>query len=149
MALVQESVERVRLCLCLLDHAAEVGLVEPLVGAQVDAAGARRDRSDPVLGLQRVADLAHRERVEGQREAACDLGRHRDASAGKAHDDRIAELHALESRREMAAGVEAIAKERAHHPIVLDPLASRTSGETPDPLAGTTDRTASWLLAGR
>ena len=70
-------------CACSITTA-EVGLGEPFVRAEVDAAGTRRDGPDPVLGLKRVADLANRECVEGQRQATCDLGRHRDAAAGKA-----------------------------------------------------------------
>ena len=79
-----------------------------------------------------MADLADGERVERQGQPSRDLGRDRDATAREADDDRIAQVGALERRRETAPGIDAIVEERAHTWIV-GRIRTRS-------IVGTTDR---------
>ena len=124
---------------CACPIAGQIAFTEAFGRAQIDAPGAGRDCPDPVLGLEWVPDLAHCESIERQRKTACDLGRHDYAAAGEPDDDGVAELHPLESRREMAARIEAIPKERAHGADRARARRARASGETPDSSVGTTD----------
>jgi L-ascorbate metabolism protein UlaG (beta-lactamase superfamily) len=63
-----------------------------------------------------MSDLAHRERVERQREATCDLGGDQNSAASETHDDSVPENLAVERCRELPAGVGTIVKESAHGP---------------------------------
>ena len=116
--MVEGAVEEVGLRLRLVDRVPQLRLVEPVARSEEDAVPARRYGPECVLGLPRVADLPHGERVEGQRQPTRDLGCDRDAPAGEADDHRVARLGILEHRCESTTGVDAIVKDGAHTRIV-------------------------------
>jgi hypothetical protein len=90
--------------------------VDLLVGEAVTGTqephSAGRDGADPVLGLPRMTDLPHGERLERNAEGAGDLRRHLDSSAREAHDDHPArrrlDTRLLEGGSEQATSLAAI-----------------------------------------
>ena len=123
---MEGAVELGRLRLRPFDLGGELVLGEPVRVAQVDAA-AGRDRAERVLGLEGMADLAHRDDVERELERACDLGSDDDAAAGEPDHDGVGERLAGERACEHAAGVAAVGKERLalHAAMVTEPRPGR------------------------
>ena len=114
MVLVNDAVEGIGLGPRMPDGAAKRGITERFVRAKVDATRAGRDCPERILGLKRMPDLAHRDGIERKVETTRDLGCNDDAAAGKSHDDRVTEIHALERHREAVARIGTIAEVRTH-----------------------------------
>jgi L-ascorbate metabolism protein UlaG (beta-lactamase superfamily) len=111
---MEDLIERIGLVLRLSDGATQFGLTETVGRADVHTAAPRGDRSEAVLRLARMSDLAYREHIERHREMTCDLGGDRNSPASETHGDSIPENLAVERYRELPAGVGTIVKQSVH-----------------------------------
>ena len=111
-------------CHCLrqggVDGSVHLLLREPVGGANVDAASARRHATDAVLRLGRMAHLAHGEGIERKRQATRDLGRDRDSPARETDDHSTVDASLTECQCQPSAGIRAILEENVHDWIVAD-----------------------------